>query len=429
MNKLNDEQKAIADEIFKFLLDSSQKELIISGPGGSGKTYLMGHIVDNIIPSYKETCSLVGVTPEFEDVVMTAMTNKSAEVLATVLRREVKTIHSFLRLTVKNDYSTGVTRLVKRPDAIVHTNTILFIDEASAIDRALLNIIRETTHKCKIIYVCDNKQTGPIFEVTSPIFSEGIQEHTLTKVERNKGQPALQDLCSQARETVDTLDFKPIHVVPGVIEHLSPSEMEKKLVEVFLNTGSDARILAYTNARVTLYNQFIREIKGYTQPYEIGEKLVNSSAININKQNSLRTEEEVVVRKVSAPQTIPIKNGINIDVLELTVSNIYGDLINILVPQDKDFYNSLLKYYKGQKDWFCFFKLKENIADLRPCEAITIHKAQGSTYNTVFIDCADLGTCKNPLLAARLLYVAVSRPTTKIYLYGEMPEKFGGIVK
>lgn len=426
MKTLNDEQKIIADKIFEFLLDD-EKELIISGPGGSGKTFMMGHIVDTIIPQYETTCRLTQVVPKYHEIAMTALTNKAAEVLSQVLQRSVSTIHSFLNLTVKNDYSTGGTKLVKKPNYEIHRNIILFIDEASGIDFELLKIIRESVFDSKIIYVCDSKQTGPIFETISPIFSSQIQEYKLTKVERNKTQPVLQDLCTQVRATVDSLDFQPIKTVPGVVEHLSPEEMQQTIIDTFKDPGVDARILAYTNKRVRDYNAFIREIRGYVDPYVVGERLVNNSAIGMGTKDMIPTEAVVVVSSLGKTYDLTIKDGIAIQLQKATLLTTRGDHIDTSLPLDKTYYDNLLRYFKRQKDWMSFFKLKNNIPDLRSCEAITIHKAQGSTYETVFIDCTDLGTCTNPLLAARMLYVAVSRPTTKIYLYGELPERFGGI--
>ena len=80
---LNQEQQAAADGFFQFLFEDS-KELIISGPGGVGKTFLMGYMIDTIMPRYAETCALMGIEAQYTEVVMTATTNKAAEVLGMV---------------------------------------------------------------------------------------------------------------------------------------------------------------------------------------------------------------------------------------------------------------------------------------------------------------------------------------------------------
>lgn len=57
---LNEGQQAAADGFFQFLFDKGS-ELIISGPGGVGKTFLMGHLIDEIMPRYEDTLSLIHI--------------------------------------------------------------------------------------------------------------------------------------------------------------------------------------------------------------------------------------------------------------------------------------------------------------------------------------------------------------------------------
>ena len=68
----------------------------------------------------------------------------------------------------------------------------------------------------------------------------------------------------------------------------------------------------------------------------------------------------------------------------------------------------------------------EDIADLRPRNACTVYKAQGSTYREVFVDLTDIGDCRNPSQAARMLYVACTRPTHNIKFIGNLPARFKG---
>ena len=58
--------------------------------------------------------------------------------------------------------------------------------------------------------------------------------------------------------------------------------------------------------------------------------------------------------------------------------------------------------------------------DLRYTYASTINKAQGSTYDTVYIDLNDLAKCNDRDLQLRLLYVAVSRARHKVVFTGDI---------
>lgn len=83
-----------------------------------------------------------------------------------------------------------------------------------------------------------------------------------------------------------------------------------------------------------------------------------------------------------------------------------------------------MKYYSSRKQWDKYFKVKNNFPDLRSVAASTAHKAQGSTYDTVIIDLADIGTCTNLDQTARMIYVGLSRPRSRLYIRGQLPARY-----
>ena len=76
------------------------------------------------------------------------------------------------------------------------------------------------------------------------------------------------------------------------------------------------------------------------------------------------------------------------------------------------------------KKWPLYFQYKDEWLDLRPAYASTVHKAQGSTYTTVFMDLSDIGKCNIASDVARMLYVSISRASKQVYLYGDLPSKY-----
>ena len=48
--------------------------------------------------------------------------------------------------------------------------------------------------------------------------------------------------------------------------------------------------------------------------------------------------------------------------------------------------------------------------------------------DTVYIDATDLSTCTQKEVAARLLYVAVTRAKKHVVFYGDLAQKFGGFI-
>ena len=216
-DNLNQGQRVAAEGFFSFLF-GSDKELNISGPGGVGKTFLMGVLIDEIMPRYFDTCKLMGIEPEYDEVVMTATTNQAAEVLALSTGRPTETIHSLMNLTIKDDFKTGRSLLVKTRSWFVHERKIIFVDEGSMIDTPLRNIILEGTNNCKIVYVGDHCQLAPVMESLSPIYRNNLPFFELTEPMRNNKQAALMSVCNQLRNTVETGVFQPIQIVPGVID-------------------------------------------------------------------------------------------------------------------------------------------------------------------------------------------------------------------
>jgi len=425
---LNQGQEAVAKEFFDFLLDPNSTEFGISGPGGVGKTFLMSHLIDDTLPAYTETCYIMGVKPMYEEVVMTATTNKAAEVLARATGRPTSTYHSFQGLTVKNDFKTGESNVIPSKSFTIKRNKIIFIDEASMIDRQLLKYAREGTHNSKLVFVGDADQLLPVKESKSPVYSGNIPTHYLTQQMRTDN-PELKALHQQLRDTVEgKTGFLPIKCVPGVIDWVSDSEMEQLVLDHFTQV-TDSRIVAYTNDQVIRYNNYIREANGHVGEYKVGEKLVSNSAVKLGVEDRLSIEQELeIIDQDSATRMIKVVGNIELEVRDSSINTGYSGIISdVPVPTDPDYFNQLVKWLGKDKNWEPYFRLKESIPDLRALHACTVHKSQGSTYDTIFIDATDLSSCRQPDMVARLLYVAVSRARKRVVFYGELAQKYGGL--
>lgn len=421
---LNEGQQAAADGCFQFLL-GNQKELNITGPGGVGKTFLMSYIIDEVIPRYEETCQLMGIPSIYKEIAMTATTHKAAEVLSIATGRPTQTIHSFLNLQVSDDYKTGQSKLKRKRDWKPRENVILFVDEASMIDTQLYHEIHASTVNCKIIYIGDHCQMAPVMEKTSPIYRNQILTFELTQPVRNSGQPALMNLCNQMRHTVETGEFLPIQLVPGVIELFDDEQLEQALAKQFTLPNENSRILAYTNERVILYNDHIRSLRGLSDVLDVGEKVITNSALH-SSSGILPIEREVLIHDLSDPITQQLCEETSIEYRLGALQ--YGSgsiLMDVKIPKDTLHLRELIKYFGRQKRFDLYYYLKNEFADLRMREAGTVYKAQGSTYDSVFIDLGNIGTSNNPAQVARMLYVAVSRARDKIIFYGKLPAKYG----
>lgn len=426
---LNQGQQEAAEGFFQFLFND-QPEMIISGPGGVGKTYLMSYLIDEILPRYHQTCTLMAVKPEFVDVIMTATTNQAAEVLSVATQRPTSTIHSLLGLKVADNYQTGKTYLSKSNAWHITYNSIIFIDEFSGIDYKLLNYIREGTSRCKIVYVGDHCQLLGVGEKESAVYAQNLLTYHLTEPMRNSEYPELVALCDQMRQTVITGVFNPIQIVPGVIDLLSPEEMQQLVDSAFKEQTYTNRILAYRNSRVNDYNNYIRELRDLSTRFEEGELLISNKTWR-RASEALAVQDEIEIIHVDpVTQTASLGSDTEIEYYMVSVlkRNTQEIIEGIRIPVYPAYLQELIKYFARQKDWHTYFQLKNTYPDFRPRDACTTHKAQGSTYDTAFIDLGDFNTCTQPNVAARLLNVGCSRPRKRLVFFGELSDKYGGII-
>lgn len=417
-----DQQNAVLK--FSMFMLSSEKEMVISGGAGVGKTTLLNHLMNSKDPN--KIYRLLDSAPPIREWRLTATTNKAAEVLQQATGRETRTIHSLLGLKVINDFDTGDTKIKRTSSTEIIHDSLIVVDECSMIDRDLHRFIDEGTMNCKILYVGDHCQLAPVKEKISPVFATN-DPIVLNEVVRSKGAPAITALCEQLRETVETGVFRPIQAVSGYIDYLDPEEAQTEIERAFLNTENpDARILCYTNSQVHGFNNYLRNKRGLPKTFLEGERLVSNAMTYglYSNKSVLRIEEDVHVLEIQEHDDILFK--LNGEKTALPVYIIRCNEGSFLAPTDPDDYQLALKYLAKEKNWIEYYRLKEQIADLRPRDACTVYKAQGSTYHTVFVHLGDIGRCTNPSQAARMLYVACSRPTNRICLLGQLPPRFSG---
>ena len=430
---LTPDQQAVADGVLRKLFEGKEQEIIISGPAGTGKSFLIRHILDHVIQKYKATMKLTNSKPKFcyDAPVITATTNKAAAVLSSSLGTQIpiysaSTIESALGLIVKNDYSKGNQKLApSRGGLNTFTDNIIIIDEASMIDQQLYAYIRSQCIGCFIIFIGDDCQLPAVKAGNIPlIWQLGLPEFKLTSLVRQAENIEIGRLCNQLRDTVMTGNFKPIQLT-GSIEQITDPEEQKEILRKI--DGYHSKVLTYTNLKSIQYNDWIMEDKhgGFHQPVYASEKYVVNDYF-ANREVTLRAEDIIEVNYVLYPTTQEY-NGVECKFIKIDAITPLS-LKRLTIPEDREWYMKWLKYIAKHKDWNNYFGYKNSIVDIRGYYSSTIHKAQGSTYDYVVIDAEDFKSCTNPSIAARLLYVAASRAKHHIYIFGSLPKKYGGLM-
>ncbi len=423
--KLTNDQNNASAAFTSFLLDDNEKFFVISGGAGSGKSTLLKHLLDTLEDKYKMVNMLKQRNQKCLTVALTATTNKAVAVLKEMGNAEPTTIHSFLKLTLKPNFKTGKTQLVKTKKTQKISNHLIVIDEASMIDfidpdgaMTLYDFIEELVDdSCKIVLVGDQFQLAPVNHSTTLMETLSCDKAELNQILRNTG--IIKATGQQFKDTVKTGKFNPIIADGCDLQQVDGPTFQRLMDQAFTDehyTSHTAKVLAWTNARVIAYNDHIRKLKGYGSSITAGETVVTTKPI-IGRGYNIPIDSDVYIKDIE-PET-----------KERNVAGCYvtlGSGHTAFLPNSQVEAKALLKRYAKKKDWMEYFSVKDSWLDLRPNYASSTHKAQGSTYETVFIDMINIGKCRVPSDVARMCYVAITRASKQVIIYGDLPPKYRG---
>ena len=409
---LTEGQQTAYEAFQKFILSTTQNVFVLEGYSGTGKTTLVERILE-FVPKLLKLYKVVNPKENLHwNVKLTATTNKAAEAFSQITGQDVQTIHSALNLRVHKDYNTGKTKLVSRYNAEKLNNTILFIDEASYIDHALLKLIFEQTENCKLIFIGDPAQLLNVGCTKSPVFNKHFPTAKLTEVVRQaKGNPII-DLATSFRHTVNTGEFFSFTPDGVHIQYMDRDAFENAIIKEFDDptwTHSRSKVLAWTNRTVIQYNHAIRDhVKG-APDFAVGDYAICNKFV-ANKSCNIKTDQLVLINNIGN-----VEDNCGIQGRWYSLDHRH----TAFMPDSLDDKKALQKRATASKETALLRTIDEWI-DLRAAYACTINKAQGSTYDSVFIDLDDIKKCNNGDQIARMLYVGVSRARNTVYLCGDL---------
>lgn len=427
-----DQQNAVS-KFKKFLRSSTETELALEGHAGTGKTFLTNYLID-LTYKINDLNSLVtnSPLPVIEDIYLTATTNKAAAVLlqncSKISPSRIGTIHSLLKLKVKNDYHTGKKYLTRNDHNFQPMrDSLIIVDEASMVNKELLEAIRSSCDNCKILYILDPYQLAPVHENSCPVSEEISNKITLNKIFRQTGgnNSPIAMLAEQYRQVLDGNPFPTIQDNGTSILRVDKDTFRAMIAQEFssLDHNTDAaKVLMWTNKAVHSCNNYIRNLHTTSTAPLPGEYMsVNELTMAKNGRVLARPDEIVQIQHVY-PRTATLF-GIECHIYDIGRQN------NVYAPINSDDLTRLIKktVIEANKrgNWHKFFKIKESFIDLRPVYASTIHKSQGSTHNKVFINLNDIAKNRNPHEVARLMYVATTRAVEQVIFHGNLGPNYG----
>lgn len=404
MIQLTEGQEQALEDIKEFVYSTDNFNFVLSGFSGTGKTFTMSTLIE-YLDRNKVSC------------VLTATTNKAAENLRAIThQRYVPTIHKLLGLIIRTNYKTGEKKLIRKRNAPILLNQFIIIDEASYVDLDLLSWIGSSTENCKILYVGDPDQLLNVKSFTAPVFHSAYREAKLTKVVRQQADNPIIDLAVNFRNVVvgkkltpftpDGLKIRRLATPQDAIDEIISLNKLNSLVPSMVKVTADTKVLAWTNKAVIGYNTQIH--KGINDRNEWKE---GDMGICNKTTASISNGREVYIEKVDPHKELNIEGSL------IKFSDLKG---LHFVP---DSYKEVKKVIKQWRKDDLLDNLRtedEHWVDLRHSFALTVNKAQGSTYKRVYVDLNNISKCRLHSQKFRMLYVAVSRASEELILIGDL---------
>jgi energy-coupling factor transporter ATP-binding protein EcfA2 len=405
-----DQQDALAS-FHRFLFDPLETVFVIAGYSGCGKSTLVKTILESI-PAIDQTSKLIDPDHKPYQVALTATTNKAAENLGLITGEPASTIHSFLGLRVETDWKTGVTKLIPLNKPPLE-GYVIFVDEASFIDKQLLTMIFTRIKNCKVIFIGDPAQLTPVKSTDAPVFAANFSGVNLTQVVRQAEGNPIVDLSTKFRETVNTGKFFSFKPDGHHIQYMDRDAFCAEIANEFTRPDwrySHSKILAWTNKCVIGYNNYVRNLVGGHVEFQKGEYAICNSYMAFGKSN-IKTDQLVQITDIGPDKEVYGVLGNDFEIDRRFV---------VFMPKSFEDRQEALKLAKAENDIFKANDIENDWIDLRAAYACTINKAQGSTFDKVFIDLDDIRKCNSGDQIARMLYVAVSRAKNHVYLTGDL---------
>jgi len=402
----------------------------LSGAAGTGKSYL--------------TTKLVKELTEFFHITITAPTHKALQVLKQNLiydeihNVETKTLQAFLNIRLVTDYNNGVQRFepikVKREKDNSQTD-ILIVDESSMVSGDLYEYIISAIEEYRVkavLLVGDEYQLLPVDGLDSQTLDIRMK-YKLETIVRQARDSYIINIATKARNIIKSKkyislqEFLQDETFANKIEFFNT---EKEFHDDFCTPSdtwskNDKVIASFTNKSIDHHNKIIRsrywQQQGQTDIPTLlkGDKVIFQQA-NIIDEKVVHQNSDIV--ELSSASKHYIKS---IDIEFWDCKDLSNRPLKVIDPKStikfKKGLDEIAKKAKMEKDyktrselWRLFYDIKGTFVDVKYTYASTIHKLQGSTYETVYLDLREIENMKDKDLMFRLLYVAITRASTNV---------------
>lgn len=373
-------------------------------------------------------------------MILTCPTHRALAVLAKmgeVNKVEAKTIHSYLRCKVTENYNTGTLELVQNLDKPIEPVDVLFIDESSLLGANLFEMIQTQLFNGIIkicIFVGDDNQLKPVnSDDTNPIYLGLVpcSEYVLTEIVRQAKDNKIIQLVTKIREYITSQEYPAFNTMENLIRESvcediivvnKIDDFYKKYQEIDYN---DSIIICHKNISVNSYNKQARKFNlGKVASIVEGESLVLLES-HIEGDEQIHANNEIVVVQ-SCEELYDNLNDINFWKIVTTKNTMLKCVDTSCLIEFNEKLSDIAKEAKKSVGavktalWQRYFELKNTFQSVSYTYASTCTKAQGGSYDYVFLDLNELVSMVNFLDKDdlyRLLYVSLSRASKQVIVF------------
>lgn len=418
--KFSKEQQVAYDGLISLFSDDEPKSAILTGAAGTGKTFLCDALAKKLDP------------------VLCALTHKAAEVLAEETGREVLTLAKILKQKKYDDLNTGERKFVTSQDILLPTNkSLLFIDESSMMNEANFKQVQNSLmNNYSVLFIGDKFQLPPVNEDFTQAFSQDLPTFELIEPQRFDKDSGIAATATTIRKAmmdgvVKIAGMRDILAKYDDVIWTTSEKAVPMMIEAFkqCEDANQVRMLSFTNKRVEAFNYHLKKaVTGDADRFMVGDLLMANAAFSKKIYNeAIDAEEDKVVLKNNQSVQIEKIREINKDGIECYQITILNGSLVVFVPVDRFAFEqevaamkrTALSYPSGSKDrrvsFAKMFALMNAFADLRLNYAQTVHKSQGSSYETCFFDLEALNSDR--VMGKHLLYTGVTRAKKTLVLF------------
>ena len=424
----------------------------LTGSAGTGKTTLIDSFLQGLRhPMRKHRVCICAPTHKAKKVIKQKTGWNNSETLQALLGLKLD--------TNIDDFDVNNPMFSMLGDRKIKDYDLVIIDEASMINSDLYITICDCAKSTgsKVLFVGDTKQLNPVKEYCiSPSLLTPLNGYNLTQIVRQSNTNPLILLLDLIREDIENKTNKHIQYMidnPKQFNEqgegydiVKSDKFAEYLTEGFTSKGFEedknyCRYISWTNDSISKTNKWIREsIFKCTDKLQVNELILSYKTLAVEEYLVITNSDDYLIQSIieNKNNDFEIKSWL---VTLLCIDTDKISKINIVIPDQQNYekfievHEDLLdeaKSTRAKRAWKNFYVFRDSFVLLEPLTTnrygknvlvakkdldygygITIHKSQGSTYNTVFVNGKDINKNSNDAERLRLWYVALSRASNK----------------